>query len=103
MNRPGCLHPFVGARLPANALVQSMHQGLAKSTSRASALLQAINCAPECQPGALLSGVLMGRLGQWQTWIVIVIVTGCLLRRWHEPSRLPSHLCRSALARECAG
>ena len=45
MNRPGCLHTFVAARLPANVLAKSMHQGLAKSISRASALLQAINCA----------------------------------------------------------
>jgi hypothetical protein len=30
MNRPGCLHTFAGARLPANALGQSMHQCLAE-------------------------------------------------------------------------
>jgi hypothetical protein len=51
MNRPGCLHTFVGARLPANVLAKSMHQGLAKSISRASALLQAINHAPGLQAG----------------------------------------------------
>jgi hypothetical protein len=39
-NRSGCRHTFVGARLPANALGQSMHQGLAKCISRASSLPQ---------------------------------------------------------------
>jgi hypothetical protein len=51
MNRPGCLHTFVGARLPANVLANSMHQDLAKCISQASALLKAINHAPGLQAG----------------------------------------------------
>jgi hypothetical protein len=61
----------VGVSLPANALGQSMHQGLAKCISRASAPLQAINCASGFLAGARSSGVLDGRPQQWQTWIVI--------------------------------
>jgi hypothetical protein len=71
VNGSDCLHTVVGVSLLANALDQPMHQGLAKCISRASALLQAINCASEFQPGARSSGVLDRRLQQWQTWIVI--------------------------------
>jgi hypothetical protein len=90
----------VGVSLLTNALGQPMHQGLAKCISRASALLQAINCASGLQAGARPSGVLDGRLQQWQTWIVVGRLRGW---RGGERFRLPSHRCRSALARECVG